>query len=292
MSLVIGKGLERVDRHLVHRAAQSEVYLVNSQALTSTDFVMEAQWPRRHYLFDMESGQVDLLLAAETLRQATILVAHRYFDVPMTASFLMRGLSIEATGTELPQGFSPFEIQVALCVSDVRQGSRGLTALQTKLSFYYQDALIAKGSGDLQILEARLYRRMRPSARSSHELPALPASHELPRGVSLLRREDQPFTWNVGLDHRHPVFFDHPLDHVPGMAIIEAVAQVAADLLGSTVSLRSFSGVFEAFLELGEPVTIQVLNLQDTLPDQNSMATNLTMAVHQRGATAVRVCAS
>lgn len=288
MSLATGKSPEVVDRHLVHRVALSEVYLVNSQALTSTDFVVEAQWPRRHYLFDMESGHVDLLLTAETLRQATILVAHRYFDVPLTAAFLMRGLSIDVTSAELPPAFSPYEVQIAISASNLKTGSRGLTALQTTLSFYYRDVLIAEGSGDLQILEARLYNRMRPSARSSHELPALSGSQALPRGVSLTRLADKPFAWDLVLDHRHPVFFDHPLDHVPGMAVIEAVAQVAADMSGPEVRLRSFDGVFEAFLDLDEPVRIEVDSSQEALTAQKWNGTEMAMTLQQRGRTAVR----
>ena len=257
MVLELDAELESVDRHLVHRAALSEVFVEGSRALSQERFYLQAQWPRRHYFFDMESGSVDLLLVAETLRQATILVAHRYFDVPMTDVFLMRGMTVELTGSTLPATFSPYAVEIDVRVTSVKSGSRGLTALHTDLSFRHEGVVIAEGSGDLQILEARLYGRMRPASRRSHELPLSPRPQELNRGLLLTPDTVHADAWQLHIDHRHPVFFDHPLDHVPGMVIIEAVRQLVSAPHGPTSPLRYFAGVFTAFLDLDSPVQIQ-----------------------------------
>ncbi|WP_260845011.1 AfsA-related hotdog domain-containing protein [Streptomyces sp. SLBN-31] len=44
----------------------------------------------------------------------------------------------------------------------------------------------------------------------------------------------QPHRWQLRVDTRHPVLFDHIVDHVPGMLLIEAARQAATATLGHT----------------------------------------------------------
>ena len=256
---------EAVSRGLVHRRAISEVYLTESARLQDGSFSVQGQWPRRHHFFRVEEERVDLVLAAETLRQATILVAHRYYSVPLGQSFLMGRLEVHLLENQWSTEESPTDFELVVTVDNVRGRTLGPSALRTTVSFSVCGHVFATGVGELQILDPRLYARMRPTSTRSDHLPPSDRFDERAwlRGVSLapLEAHGHP-SWIMNIDVQHPVFFDHPLDHVPGMVVIEAVRQAHA-LSGSP--LRAFDGRFHSFLDLDpdRPVV-----LRGALPNQ------------------------
>ncbi|MDM8359617.1 AfsA-related hotdog domain-containing protein [Pandoraea communis] len=85
--------------------------------------------------------------------------------------------------------------------------------------------------------------------------------------ASIMRADATPdgydcFIANLHIDPSHPFFFEHPLDHVPGLMLIEANRQV-----GTAIShrfyevshnlafvLNSLDVVFEHFAELSAPL--------------------------------------
>lgn len=247
--------VEPIDRRLVHRVAMSEVYLTGSGVLGPDEFTVHAQWPRRHHFFSPERRGGDLVLAAETLRQAVILTAHRYYDVPLDHAFSMRGLSVELTGAGGGHALVPAEIDIRVGIDGVRSGSRGVTSFRAHLTFVHRGVVVARGTGDLQVLDSRLYARMRPAAARSD---ALAPSPPMRRGVRLVpvASGTRP-TWLVDMDLEHPVFFDHPLDHVPGMLVIEAARQAVDAVRGASgPSSSSFEGTFLSYLDLDRPVLV------------------------------------
>ena len=70
------------------------------------------------------------------------------------------------------------------------------------------------------------------------------------------------------VDLRDPVFFDHPLDHVPGMLLVVAgleLAEHAAMLQPDNVSFRL---TFTKFCELDAPVEVQCDPRSQGKPDR------------------------
>jgi hypothetical protein len=88
-----------VPRRLVHKQACAEVYLTSWRPSGPHACEVGAQWPPRHGFYHVSSKQDtphhDLLLAAETLRQAVICSAHQLYDVPLTNNFAMKGLTVQ-----------------------------------------------------------------------------------------------------------------------------------------------------------------------------------------------------
>lgn len=90
--------LRSIPRHMVHRAAVSEVFLtdaapfpggVASEAGTPERILIAAQWPRDHALYHPDAAGVsDPLLFAETIRQAMVYVGHRFQDIPLSHRFI------------------------------------------------------------------------------------------------------------------------------------------------------------------------------------------------------------
>ena len=91
----------------------------------------------------------------------------------------------------------------------------------------------------------------------------------IPRNVllSCVRRcDDDPESFEAELVHDtdHPFFFEHPLDHVPAMFLVEAGRQFGIAIshmfldvpTGTMFATRSFDIHFNEFAELHAPVSI------------------------------------
>ena len=77
--------------------------------------------------------------------------------------------------------------------------------------------------------------------------------------------EPEEYECDMIVDPDQPFFFEHPLDHVPGMMFTEAGRQVGIALshlflnvpFGTQFISREFKIRFEALADLAEPITIR-----------------------------------
>ena len=90
-----------------------------------------------------------------------------------------------------------------------------------------------------------------------------------PRNVLLAWVRERPgeeygYETEVVLDTEHPFFFEHRLDHIPAMMLVEAGRQFGIAIshlflgvpLGRMFATRSFDIRFDDFAELHAPVTV------------------------------------
>ena len=90
-----------------------------------------------------------------------------------------------------------------------------------------------------------------------------------PRNVLLAyvrRQEGKPDGYEAGMVHdlEHPYFFEHPLDHIPAMMLVETGRQLGIAIshlflgvpLDRMFATRSFDIHFDDFAELHAPITI------------------------------------
>ena len=86
--------------------------------------------------------------------------------------------------------------------------------------------------------------------------------------ISDIRRistEPEEFECDMIVDPTHPFFFEHPLDHIPGMMFTEAGRQMGTAIphlflnvpFGTIFISKEFNIRFDAFAELEEPITIR-----------------------------------
>jgi hypothetical protein len=83
--------------------------------------------------------------------------------------------------------------------------------------------------------------------------------------VRRISTEPEEFECDMIVDSNHPFFFEHPLDHVPGMMFTEAGRQVGIAIshlflgvpFGTQFISREYKVFFESFAELIEPITIR-----------------------------------
>ncbi|KDN86878.1 hypothetical protein KCH_13240 [Kitasatospora cheerisanensis KCTC 2395] len=91
--------------------------------------------------------------------------------------------------------------------------------------------------------------------------------------------EDAPGAFRLDVDTTHPVLYDHPCDHTPGMVLLEAFLQAATAAAPSGAAARAgltrLAATFNAF---GEPDAPVLLTAQPGATAAGLHATRLTAA--------------
>lgn len=254
-----------VSRHFVHRSAVAEVLLTDWRPTGGDTFVCAAQWPRGHTLRSVNDGDFDPLLVAETIRQCGILLAHVGYAVPLGDAFLMQRLRF-ACSPELmrPVGGRPLDLVVEVKVSEIQRRGRRISGMRIDTLLRTSDAQIAEGSGWLRCVNPAVYRRLRRVAvpQSPELQPVVP-----PMAPALVGRNgvgdvvigtgdgERGYRLRVPMDH--PLFFDHAVDHVPGMLAIEALRQAAVAVISLPgAGLVAVDAQFDGFLEFDRACTV------------------------------------
>lgn len=251
-----------VARELVHRQSTSEVLPTDFETLSTDCFEVSLQWPRRHGFFNtLTPGSA---IVAESIRQITILACHVGYDVEHSTRFLMTGLGFEILRTS-PLGTRGRALELTAIVSgtEVRKTPRGaLRSARLNVVLADDEGVIAVGHGDALIAVEAAYQRLRGSSGSERP-PAARRLRPIPAWEVGCRSEDDVVLGRTGLglevdvDGNHPIFFDHLLDHVPGVALIEACRQAASVALGDpALDLRRFEAEFARVVEFEAPATI------------------------------------
>ncbi len=268
-----------VHRKLVHKHALDAAFVTGWECLPDR-VLIAAVLPRAHSLyceFPVEDRLPDIALITEVCRQACFVVAHTKFDVPVSGNqfqFLLEELETQLADIEnLPPG-RPIELLVECTIEETRRRGAALTALVWKFR-------VTDRSGDVHVADVRMrmvwidrsdWRRMRDSMRRGRGLPESSVQQRLALGEvsaeSVGRRnqdnvalqsvvsDGSVFRAQARADLRHPVLFDHPIDHVYAMVQLEACRQLAlyahARTSGSAADELELSGCSARFHSVAE----------------------------------------
>ncbi|MET9678265.1 ScbA/BarX family gamma-butyrolactone biosynthesis protein [Streptomyces sp. NPDC006482] len=256
--------LQTVPRTYVHRAGVAEVFVTGIQQIGPDHFRLGAQWPRSHsYYGPVARRWHDPMLLAETIRQAQLLIAHQAYDVPMGHQFL----SHDATHAIAPEGARlgdrPAHVLLDVRCTDIKRRGKTVSGYVTRIDCLRDGELIGSGSMTVTCLPPNLYRRIRGSACENtpqRNLPEPVAPEAVGRhwgfdvvlGATGVNR-----TWTLRADPDHPVLFDHPVDHVPGMVLMEAARQASLAVLERPDALAvAMDCVFDQYVEFDKTCVV------------------------------------
>lgn len=249
-----------VPRQLVHRAAVAEVFLTGWAVLDDSRTRVHAQWPRAHSFYTPRQGHYDPLLVAETIRQAGVLVAHCVYDVSLEQRFLMRDLYYSARREHLAVGDRPADLELELAFTE-RRGAGGRFSARFTVTARRDGHVVATGGAAFSCVSPAAYHRLRGRRPSLSPTPRL-ADPCAPLSVGrtsesdvVLAQTNSPRRWELRVDTGHPILFDHPNDHVPGMVLMEAARQVsiAASGVGGCRLPLSMRTDFHRYAEFDSP---------------------------------------
>lgn len=271
-----------VDRSLVHRRSVSEVFITDLVETGPDTCLIGAQLPMAHVYF-LDSARSPAFygptLLAECARQACTYLAHRRYRVPLGWSFLMAELAVRITDPgALTVGERPAELTM-LATTDAVIRAGCLRALTAELELELGGRAVARITGRGRYLDPEEYELLRSGDRPglvpmSHTLPAQIAGIPVPprlvgRGTAAnvlladARSVPHGVEARLHVPGTHPTIFDHPLDHYPGMALMEAATQ--ATLLALALhqpdaspdpAVTELHGVFTRFAELDAQVRV------------------------------------
>lgn len=280
-----------VPKELVHRAAVAEVMLTDWRRESGTIFRMEAQWPRSHSFFTPIDGEYyDPLMISETIRQAGYLLAHAEFGVPLDHQFLLWDLELSVHPEHLQVRQAPASLDIEVICTEVKfRGNGNLAVLRYETLIRRDGHLVATGGASGTGTTPATYQRLRAKSAPAGDRQPLPLTAPMaPQSVGrtspvdvVLSPVGETDRWQLRVDTRHPVLFDHPVDHVPGMLLIEAARQASAAVLGRTSLLPlSVSGEFLRYVELDAPCEIRAALVPNQLPAGRH---TVLVTAHQNG---------
>uniref|UniRef100_A0AAU2JT20 A-factor biosynthesis hotdog domain-containing protein n=1 Tax=Streptomyces sp. NBC_00049 TaxID=2903617 RepID=A0AAU2JT20_9ACTN len=263
-----GRLTTTVPRELVHRAAVAEVFLTGMCRPAEDRFHVTAQLPRGHSFFAPIAGtHYDPMLICETIRQVGSYVAHEAFDVPLGHQFLLWGLDYTTAPENLVIGDTPADLDLDVVCTEVRRRGNQLQALRYHVTMRHGVDVVATADVGYNVASPAVYRRLRAEQVDRRPVPSLPANPLQPAQVGRFSPFDVVLaaapqhgsgtTWQLRYDTRHPVLFDHPGDHLPGMVLLEAARQAAVALTPApSVLPASVSSTYQRYAEFGTPVWI------------------------------------
>lgn len=265
-----------VAREFVHRVAVAEILLTGWTRTDADRFTITAQWPRAHQLHvSPDRSAYEPLLVAETVRQCGALLAHAAYEVPLGHQFVLQELSADTRPEHLAVGAAPAEPVVDITVEEVRRRAGRPVALRYDAVVHLGGERVAAGRIAVSWTKESVYRRLRGgrtadvgALRLPRPLPPPLPADSVGRSLGtdvLLAPDARPGRWRLHVDTAHPVFFDHPLDHIPGMLLLEAARQAVRAREGGADRVPvSFDAVFHQYAELDRPVWIEVSGAGDS----------------------------
>ncbi|MFJ8631669.1 ScbA/BarX family gamma-butyrolactone biosynthesis protein [Streptomyces sp. NPDC093568] len=254
-----------VPREYVHRMSVAEVFLTGWEADTTDSFVVRGQWPRSHALFAPVGGHQDPMLLVESIRQAGALLSHAEYGVPFGHQFLMWNMSFTADPVAFEADPVPTDVELHTACHDIVRRGRTIAGMRYEVSVRRGGLTVATGGASFSCTSPAAHRRLR-GGRPTTTGRALPApvdpatvGHTGPEHVVLAAvAAPGRARWELRVDTGHAVYFDHPVDHVPGMVLIEAARQAARAVTRQPRGLLlALDADFTRYAELDAPCWIE-----------------------------------
>ncbi|MFJ4472791.1 ScbA/BarX family gamma-butyrolactone biosynthesis protein [Streptomyces sp. NPDC089424] len=302
-----------VPRWLVHRAAVSEVLITGVRPHRRDVYRVGAQWARGHSYYGPVAGRWhDPMVLAESIRQAGLLLAHQALGIAQGHQFLTKHTSFEITEEGARLAGAPANVVLEVTLKDIRCRREHVVSFACDVLAHRDGTLIGHGYAASDCVAPAVYRRLRgeraearpactlvPAVRP--ELVGRSKEFDVVLGVpGGGAGSDQGFDVLLGapggeagddrsavhllrVDHTHPVLFDHPVDHVPGMLVMEAARQAALARLGLPQGLLvGCDALFHRYVELDTPCVVSA-----SVPTVDELGRrSLTVEFHQSGSVA------
>ncbi|MFG2733396.1 ScbA/BarX family gamma-butyrolactone biosynthesis protein [Streptomyces harbinensis] len=251
--------LQTVPRTLVHRASVAEVLVTGLRDGGQDTFVVGAQWPRGHSYYRAADGRRhDPMLLGECIRQAVLLISHEGMRISLGHHFFSHTTSYEVDPDGARLADRPADIVLTARLAGIKRRGTAVGGFEAAVDCHREGRLIGHGTMTMTCVPKATYRRLR-GGRADARAPR-PTAAPVPPGT-VGRREESDVViagtgvegvWSLRVDPDHPVLFDHPVDHVPGMVVMEAARQAALAALGRPDGLATGCAItFERFVEFG-----------------------------------------
>ncbi|MFE5829084.1 ScbA/BarX family gamma-butyrolactone biosynthesis protein [Streptomyces sp. NPDC056488] len=258
----------RVPQELVHKRDSTEVLLTDWTTHGRNRHTIHASWPRHHSFYQSRNHRFDPLLFVETVRQTFPLLSHVAYGVPFGSHLVWDDFAFEVEPQVMSAPSAGADVVLDATCADVRTRKDRLVSMTMHAEVRLNGRHVGSARTRFTNHSSAVYRRL----RGGHDLAgalrrALPPPPPLqPVTVGHRHRENvvladtgRPGHWQLRADLDHAVLFDHPVDHAPGMLLLEAVRQAAhADSPGTDRMVTGMSVSFDGWVELDAPAWVSI----------------------------------
>ncbi len=247
--------LALIDNSAAHRSTRSEslVWAIGrasegSEGSKGQTWYADVEIPRSHWLCHPVPDVVPVTLLAEAFRQAGLAICVAGLGMGQSVHFVVSTMTVqvETTSLHFPR-FGALEERLEVTFADIgfRKGVPHI------LNVDYVLPGLASGHVDARILTDRDYRVLRRNALPLDDEIREPAT-EL---IDVVERDGDHLTARLGVNESDPFFFDHPVDHLPGMLLFHSAARIHENEYG--VQPRFLTIEFPAFGEFRVETNVQ-----------------------------------
>ncbi len=278
-----------IPREYVHKLSEAQVLLSELHATGPDTFRMAARWPTAGF-YGAVRGRHDPLIAIETARQTVPLLSHLAYGVPFghRQSFTSLCFAIEPLAVPDPQ--SPSDVDLHVACREIVYRSGRLASMTLHIEFWHEGRRFGTAELAFRDHAPAVYRRLRGryaniEYAAERAIPLLPPMS--PDRVArdrfsdvVLSHTDSPHRSELRVDLSHPDLFDHPVDHVPGMLLLEAARQAAHSVVHSqAMTVVAMQATFSRYVELDVPCEV----LADVLPSDDKGDRKVLVSAGQGG---------
>ncbi|WP_327695941.1 ScbA/BarX family gamma-butyrolactone biosynthesis protein [Streptomyces sp. NBC_00459] len=280
----------RVTKDLVHKHDAGQVLLVGLKRLAEDEFLVAADWTDTSGLVGAgDQGQDSAVLLTETIRQTFPLLSHAGYDVPFGHRLLWSEYRYALNLDTLREGGIGGRPDLHIRCYDVVRRRDRVTALSLDITVLRDGEQLATAHTRFTIQQPAIYERLRGSYGDAHRMLELARSRPLPPPASgageefrdaVLSPTDATDRWQLRIDTHHPMYFDHPSDHAPGILLLEAAKQAVRTMRHPRVGVaEAMETVFHRYVELDSPCWVDV----QQLPDDQLGRARFLVTMHQEG---------
>ncbi|WP_328580723.1 ScbA/BarX family gamma-butyrolactone biosynthesis protein [Streptomyces sp. NBC_00370] len=255
----------KVPRALVHKKDEAQVLLQNWRHTGDDTFAAVARWP----LFPLAADSpYDETLLAESVRQCIPLVSHTGYGAPLDHRQIWEHFRLTLHPAALRENTGSEALDLRVHCEDITRRRDRLASLTMHVRMYRGTEHIGTADTRFHNQPPALYQRLRGHRGDAHLAMAnapRPSAPLPPHLVGRTHDKDvvlaptgRPDRWQLRVDVTHPLYFDHPMDHVPGMILLEAAHQAATHALHPhPATLSALHAQFHHYVELDAPCWIQ-----------------------------------
>ena len=231
--------------------------------LSDGRYVIAPQLLRSHiYFYDVINGYYDATLLLEIFRQVSICITHRFYTIPHSTKFIFNKAEFNILNdTFLNNIRIPIEVTIKVNVVDKKRKTVSIIGLNLDMSIYVDNCLCVIKSRDSTWMSDLVCKKLRNKPLISQNLQENKienqilcsvkppeVGHTFHRNVVIKELKDNfnEIITSLYIEQSYPGLFDHELDHVLGMVLIEMLKQTAL------IGIKKLLNIYAHRLELIE----------------------------------------
>ncbi|MFE9722243.1 ScbA/BarX family gamma-butyrolactone biosynthesis protein [Streptomyces sp. NPDC005794] len=265
-----------VPKEYVHLGRSDMVFLTAWRSLGEGEYSLSARWPA-----PAAGLAYDPRVLTQTIRQSGLVIAHAAYGVPLADQTLLHYFDFTvAPGFRVPAQ-APCDLAVEVSVTNPKKRGRAVSSLGMDVRVLQGGSLVARADSEFGWISPRAYRRLRgehlTTDWNSWPLPppvdARVVGRAAPSDV-VLAAGDRPRRWQLRNDVTNTVLYDHPVDHVPGLVLMEAADQAArAALHPARFEATTVTSAFARYAEFDRPCWVEAEILTAALGETSVLVT-------------------